>query len=88
MLAGTDAGAGLRGHVGYGGILLFSPIVWARFRGGEGGGHTGTYTRMLHLPFSDLPLKSARWFGLPELLLTIAQAPSEGKKQLPVNGEK
>ena len=44
-----------------GGILLFSPTVWT----GSGGErrdthrntHTGTYTRMLHLPFSDLPLK-------------------------------
>ena len=44
-----------------GGILLFSPIVWAGSGGGRGGRHTGThtgtYTRMLHLPFSDLPLK-------------------------------
>ena len=53
MLAGTDAGTGVRGHVGG--------------QGGRGGTHThthtqqhthtGTYTRMLHLPFSDLPLK-------------------------------
>ena len=51
-----------------GGILLFSPRVWAG-SGGRGGTHThthththtgtrtGTYTRMLHLPFSDLPFK-------------------------------
>ena len=44
-----------------GGILLFSPTVWAG-SGGERrdtrtGTRTGTYTRMLHLPFSDLPLK-------------------------------
>ena len=56
-----------------GGFLLFSPTVWVGFGGGEEGPHTqhthththtgthtGTYTRMLHLPFSDLPLKSAR----------------------------
>ena len=48
---------------GVGGILLFSPTVRAG-PGGERRGtytgthtHTGTYTRMLHLPFSDLPLK-------------------------------
>ena len=62
MLAGTDAGTGVRGHVGvWGGILRFSPTVWAG-SGGERrdthtGTHTGTYTQMLHLPFSDLPLK-------------------------------
>ena len=46
-----------------GGILLFSPTVWAGL-GGERREthrnthtHTRTYTRMLHLPFSDLPLK-------------------------------
>ena len=34
LLAGTDAGTGVRGHVGVrGAILLFSPTVWA----GEGG---------------------------------------------------
>ena len=45
---------------GGGGILLFSPTVWAG-SGGRGGTHTGTrtgtYTRMLRLPLSDLPLK-------------------------------
>ena len=44
-----------------GGILLFT--VWAG-SGGERRGHTGTrtatYTRMLHLPFSDLILKKLR----------------------------
>ena len=47
-----------------GGILLFGPTVWLGSGGGGGdthrthtGTHTGTYTRMLHLPFSDLPLK-------------------------------
>ena len=45
-------------------ILLFSPTVLAGSGGGEEGHththrntHTGTYTRMLDLPFSDLPLK-------------------------------
>ena len=28
--------------------------------------HTGTYTRMLHLPFSDLPLKKCPNFGQPQ----------------------
>ena len=73
MLAGTDAGTGVRDHVGgVGGILLFSPTVWAGLRGAEEGHththththteetHTGTYTRMLHLPFSDLPLKKCK----------------------------
>ena len=55
----------LRGHVGVcGGILLFSPTVWAE-SGGVGVGQearthrntTGTYTRMLHLPFSNLPFQ-------------------------------
>ena len=48
-----------------GGILLFSPTVWVR-SGGERrdtqehtGTQTGTYTRMLYLPFSDLRLKNA-----------------------------
>ena len=42
-----------------GGILLLTPTVWT----GSGGDrrdtqeHTGTYTRMLHLPYSDPPLK-------------------------------
>ena len=45
---------------GVGGILLFSPTVWAGSRGGGGGTHTVMYTRMLHLPFSNLLLKSAR----------------------------
>ena len=66
MLGGTDAGTGVRGHVGVcGGILLFSPTVWAglggerrdRYRDTHAHTHRGTYTRMLHLPFSDLPLK-------------------------------
>ena len=48
-----------------GGIPLFSPSVWARDQGESGGTrahthtgeHTGTYTRILHLPFRDLPLR-------------------------------
>ena len=94
MLAGTDVGTGMRGHVGvWGGILLFSPTVWA-VSGAERrdthththththtrehthththtrthththtGTHTGTYTRMLLLPFSDLPLKKCSRHG-------------------------
>ena len=61
LLAGTDAGTGVRGHVRlWGGILLFNPTVWAgSWRGDERHTqeHTGAYTQMLHLPFSDLPLK-------------------------------
>ena len=40
LLAGTDAGTGVRGHVGVrGAILLFSPTIWAGLGGGEEG-HT------------------------------------------------
>ena len=60
MLAGTDAGTGGRGHVGLGGALCCSVHSMGGV-GGRGGTHTGTrrgtYTHMLHLPFSDLPLK-------------------------------
>ena len=67
MLAGTDAGMGVRGHVRvWGGILLFSPTVWVGSGGGEEG-HTGTYTRMLHLPFNDLPLKKCPKLRTPPL---------------------
>ena len=45
---------------GWGGFCCSAPQS-GRGRGGRGGTHTGThtgtYTRMLHLPFSDLPLK-------------------------------
>ena len=72
LLAGTDAGTGVRGHVGvWGAILLFSPTMWAGQGGGEEGHtqehthtHTGTYTRMLHLPFSNLPLQRCPNFFL------------------------
>ena len=55
-------GRGVRGHVGvWGGILLFSPTVWAGSGGERRDTHrktdTGPYTPMLHLPFSDLPLR-------------------------------
>ena len=44
LLAGTDAGTGVRGHVGvWGGILLFSLTVWAG-SGGRGGMRTHTHT--------------------------------------------
>ena len=57
----ADAGTGLRDHVGvWGGFLLFSPTV----RVGSGGERRDTQEdtqerahKMLHLPFSDLPLK-------------------------------
>ena len=40
---GTDAGKGVRGHVGVGcGILLFSPTLWAGQGGAEG--HTQEHT--------------------------------------------
>ena len=47
---------------GRGGILLFSLTVWVGSWGGDEGHtqehtHTGTYTQMLHLPFSDPPLR-------------------------------
>ena len=46
LLAGTDAGTGVRGHVGVrGAILLFSPTMWAGFGGGKGGTHTHTHTQ-------------------------------------------
>ena len=67
MLAGTDAGTGVRGHVWvWGGFYCSVPQYgWGE---GESGGthtgtHTGTYTRMLHLPFSDLPLKKCPKIG-------------------------
>ena len=41
VLAGTDAGTGVRGHVGvWGGILLFTPTVLA----GSGGERRDTHT--------------------------------------------
>ena len=62
LLAGTDAGTGVRGHVRVWGEFCCSAPQYGRGHGGGRGGthtgtHTGTYTRMLHLPFSDLPLK-------------------------------
>ena len=61
MLAGTDAGTGVRGHMGVRGGICCSAPQYGRGRGERRdthtGTHTGTYTRMLHLPFSDLPLK-------------------------------
>ena len=70
MLVGTDAGTGVRGHVGvWGGILLFSPTVWAGSGGrAEGHTHRNTHThtqRNVHAnvaptPLATYPLKSAR----------------------------
>ena len=65
LLAGTDAGTGVRGHVRVrGGGFCCSAPQYGRGYGGDMRDthrnthtHTGTYTRMLHLPFSDLPLK-------------------------------
>ena len=57
MLAGMDAGTVVGGQVGVWGC---SAPQYGRGRGVERRDthtHTGTYTRMLHLPFSDLPLK-------------------------------
>ena len=66
MLAGTDAGTGVRGHVVvWGEDSAVQPHNMGGVRGEEEGHthththtgtHTGTYTQMLHLPFSDLPL--------------------------------
>ena len=46
-------------------VVHSGPTARAGSGGGERGTHigadTGTYTQMLHLPFSDLPLKSARY---------------------------
>ena len=45
LLAGTDAGTGVRGHVRvWGGILLFSPTVWAGSGGERRDTHTHTHT--------------------------------------------
>ena len=61
LLAGTDAGTGVRGHVGVrGAILLFSPTMGAGLRGGEEG-HTQERTReCCTYPLATYPLKSAR----------------------------
>ena len=76
LLGGTDAGTdagGVRVRV-RGGILLFGR-TGRGWSGGRGQGHThrnththththtGTYTQMLHLPFSDLPLKKCPRYG-------------------------
>ena len=49
-----------------GGNSAFQPHSMGGVRGGRGGTHTGTrtgtYTQMLHLPFSDLPLKKCPTF--------------------------
>ena len=46
---------------GCGGDYAVQPHSMGGVKGGRGGTHTGThtgtYTRMLYLPFSDLPLK-------------------------------
>ena len=62
LLAGTDAGTGVRGHIRVWGKSAVQPHslggVMGGRRGTHTGTHTGTYTQMLHLPFSDLPLKT------------------------------
>ena len=62
LLAGTDAGTGVGGSCGgVRGDSAVQPHSMGGVVGERGGTHTGTltgtYTRMLHLPFSDLPLK-------------------------------
>ena len=63
VISGTFEGVVLPRTVVSGGYLLFSPTVWAGFRGTHThthtntGTHTGTYIRMLYLAFNDLPLK-------------------------------
>ena len=42
---------------GCGGDSAVQPHSMGGVEGARGGTHTGTYTQMLHLPFSDLPLK-------------------------------
>ena len=77
VLAGTDAGTGVRGgHVGVWGGFCCSAAQYGRgFRGRVEAHtdrntqtHTGTYTWMLYLPCSDLPLKECpiqiRYFRL------------------------
>ena len=80
------------GGVG-GGFCCLAP-QYGRGVGGRGGTltgtltgthtHRGTYTRMLHLPFSDLPLKRCpilgTWLGVPQrvsqrLLLRVSVPP-------------
>ena len=65
LLAGTDAGTGVRGRVRVWGEFCCSAPQYGWDHGGGDEGHTqehthtdtGTYMQMLHLPFSDLPLK-------------------------------
>ena len=66
MLAGTDAGTGVRGPVGCGGGFYCSVPQHGRGQGESGGTHTHTQEdthtqRNIHanvaLPFSELPLK-------------------------------
>ena len=59
LLAGTDAGTEVRGHVQVWGEFCCSVPQYGRCHGSETRDthtgthtHTGTYTRMLHLPFS------------------------------------
>ena len=72
LLAGTGAGTGMRGHVGMwgGGHSAVQPHSMGRIRGGEEGHththtqeHIGTYRRMLHLPFSNLPFQKSPMLG-------------------------
>ena len=67
---GTDAGTGVRGHVGvWGGLLLCSPTVWAGSGGERRDTHTHTHTEehtqertreCCTYPLATYPLKSAR----------------------------
>ena len=83
MLAGTDAGTGVRGHVGvWGGILLFSPYGWERSEEGHTGTHTHTH-RNVHAnvaptlkALATYPLRSARVFCFYDYFLYKKPCPS------------
>ena len=80
LLAGTDAGTGVRGHVRvWGGNSTVQPHsmggVMGGRRGTHTGTHTGTYTQMLHLPFSDLPLKKK--CPIQDPIIKIPREPGE-----------
>ena len=64
LLAGTDAGTGVRGHVRVrGAILLFSPTIWAGAGGERRDTHRNTQERTRECctyPLATYPLKSPR----------------------------
>ena len=110
LLAGTDVGTRVRGHVRvWGGNSAVQPHSMGGVIGGRRGTddaqrdththteehtHTGAYTQMLYLPFSDLPLKKCPigvrqreailafwWFSL--LLSKSCQGNLGGKQRFP-----